>query len=103
MIVLYKYLINWHILPEVERSLETPRYLAAPAGGVLQFQRRETGMRGILAFLRDNSGAAAAEYALILAIVGAGLATAAFALGTDIATALSAAGTAITNMSFANT
>ncbi|QZD91826.1 Flp family type IVb pilin [Qipengyuania xiapuensis] len=36
------------------------------------------------AFLRDESGASAAEYALILAIVGAGIAGAAFALGTAI-------------------
>jgi pilus assembly protein Flp/PilA len=40
------------------------------------------------AFLRDESGAAAAEYALILAIVGAGIAGAAFALGGAVETAL---------------
>lgn len=41
-----------------------------------------------LNFLRDESGAAAAEYALILAIVGAGIAVAAAALGTAISTAI---------------
>jgi pilus assembly protein Flp/PilA len=47
-------------------------------------------------FLRDESGAAAAEYALILAIVGAGIAVAAAALGTSISTAMNDAGTCIT-------
>ncbi len=36
----------------------------------------------------DNSGASAAEYALILAIVGTGIAAAAFALGGSISTAM---------------
>lgn len=35
-------------------------------------------------FLRDDAGASAAEYALILAIVGAGIAGAAIALGDAI-------------------
>lgn len=39
-------------------------------------------------FVRDESGAAAAEYALILAIVGAGIAGAAFALGGAIKTSI---------------
>lgn len=43
-------------------------------------------------FLRDETGAAAAEYALILAIVGSGLAVGALTLGNDIAGALEAAG-----------
>jgi pilus assembly protein Flp/PilA len=45
----------------------------------------------ILSFLRDESGAAAAEYALILAIVGAGIAVAAGNLGTAISTAINTA------------
>lgn len=49
----------------------------------------------IESFIRDESGAAAAEYALILAIVGAGIATAATTLGTSISGALGAAATAI--------
>ena len=42
-------------------------------------------------FIRDESGAAAAEYALILAIVGAGIAVAAANLGTAISTAINSA------------
>ena len=49
-------------------------------------------MRGFLkSFIRDESGAAAAEYALILAIVGAGIALAAKNLGTAISSAISSA------------
>jgi pilus assembly protein Flp/PilA len=47
-------------------------------------------------YWNDQSGAAAAEYALILAIVGSGLAVAAFTLGTTISTAMGTAGTRIT-------
>lgn len=39
-------------------------------------------------FVRDESGAAAAEYALILAIVGAGIAGAAFYLGGAISNSI---------------
>ncbi len=39
-------------------------------------------------FILDESGAAAAEYALILAIVGAGIAIAAQNLGTAISSAI---------------
>jgi len=42
----------------------------------------------IKSYIRDESGAAAAEYALILAIVGAGIAVAAANLGTAISTAI---------------
>jgi pilus assembly protein Flp/PilA len=45
--------------------------------------------------LRDESGASAAEYALILAIVGTGIATAAVALGTSITGAMGRATTQI--------
>lgn len=45
-----------------------------------------------MSFLRnlwsDQSGASAAEYALILAIVGTGIAVAAFTLGTSISNAM---------------
>ncbi len=40
-------------------------------------------------FAADESGASAAEYALILAIVGTGIAAAAFALGGAIGDAMS--------------
>lgn len=48
-------------------------------------------------FIRDDAGASAAEYALILAIVGAGIAGASLALGTSITTAMNNAGTCITS------
>lgn len=46
-------------------------------------------------FVRDESGASAAEYALILAIVGTGIAFAAFNLGGAISGAMSEATTCI--------
>ena len=45
----------------------------------------------IKSFIRDESGAAAAEYALILAIVGAGIALAATNLGQAISSAINTA------------
>ncbi|MCF8709399.1 Flp family type IVb pilin [Rhizorhapis sp. SPR117] len=45
----------------------------------------------------DESGASAAEYALILAIVGTGIAAAAFALGGAISGAMSSATSCIEN------
>ncbi|WP_432815641.1 Flp family type IVb pilin [Sphingorhabdus sp.] len=42
----------------------------------------------VTSFLRDESGASAAEYALILAIVGSGIAVAAFGLGDAIKTGM---------------
>ncbi|OAN56591.1 Flp family type IVb pilin [Sphingobium sp. TCM1] len=47
-------------------------------------------------FVRDDAGASAAEYALILAIVGSGIAAASIALGSSITTAMNSAGTCIT-------
>lgn len=54
-------------------------------------------MSKILNFLKDESGASAAEYALILAIVGAGIAAASTRLGTTISTAMDTAGTCISS------
>jgi pilus assembly protein Flp/PilA len=48
-----------------------------------------------LRFIADEEGAAAAEYALILAIVGAAIATAALTLGTTIANAINRANACI--------
>ncbi len=48
-------------------------------------------------FWYDEEGAAAAEYALILAIVGAAIAAAALYLGGAIATAMNTAADCITN------
>ena len=42
-------------------------------------------------FLRDESGASAAEYALILAVVGAGIAGAAYWLGESVQTSVDGA------------
>ncbi len=53
-------------------------------------------MKTFINLLKDDSGAAAAEYALILAIVGTGIAVAAIALGKSISTAMNSAGTCIT-------
>ena len=47
-------------------------------------------------FLTDESGASAAEYVLILAIIGTAIAAAVTAFGGAIATALDSASTAIT-------
>lgn len=46
-------------------------------------------MKTFINLMRDDSGASAAEYALILAIVGTAIALAAIFLGDTIATALS--------------
>ena len=43
-------------------------------------------------FVSDETGAAAAEYALILAIVGAGIAAAAFFLGGEVSKGIVGAG-----------
>ena len=54
-------------------------------------------MKMIKNFLRDESGASAAEYALILAIVGTGIAFAAFSLGGAIGNAMDEATNCIEN------
>ena len=54
-------------------------------------------MSKILAYLRDESGASAAEYALILAIVGAGIAGVMVGLANAINQAFTNASAAITN------
>jgi pilus assembly protein Flp/PilA len=43
-------------------------------------------MQKLINFLNDESGASAAEYALLLAIIGAGVGVAVFALGGAITT-----------------
>jgi pilus assembly protein Flp/PilA len=56
--------------------------------------RRKVTLRGntmtkfFTSFLRDESGASAAEYALIIAIVGVGVGAAALALGANVQTAI---------------
>ncbi len=48
-------------------------------------------MSKIVAFLRDESGASAAEYALILAIIGVGIVAAAISLQGAISGAMNSA------------
>ena len=60
---------------------------------------RELNMKTFLKMLRDESGASAAEYALILAIVGTGIALAAVGLGNAIDTSMDNATYCINNPS----
>lgn len=54
-------------------------------------------MKTFINMLKDESGASAAEYALILAIVGTGIALASVYLGESIAQAMSEASNCIRN------
>ena len=54
-------------------------------------------MKTFINMLKDESGASAAEYALILAIVGSAIALAAIYLGGTIATAMNSAGSCISS------
>ena len=58
-------------------------------------------MRNLIkSYLSDESGAAAAEYALILTIIGTTLLVAVGTLGNDIGSALTNAGTAISSYKY---
>jgi pilus assembly protein Flp/PilA len=59
-------------------------------------------MSKVLAYLNEQDGASAAEYALILAIVGAAIAAAAIFLGGAIASAMNSAATCIQTPSTTN-
>ena len=59
-------------------------------------------MRNFINMLRDKRGASAAEYALILAIIGAAIAVAALALSGAIATEMNEAASCIANASSDN-
>jgi pilus assembly protein Flp/PilA len=52
-------------------------------------------MKNFVQMLKDQSGASAAEYALILAIIGTGIALAAIYLGGTIRKAMNSAGSCI--------
>jgi pilus assembly protein Flp/PilA len=54
-----------------------------------------TNMKTFIKLIRDDSGASAAEYALILAIVGSGIAIAALILGGAIGAAMNSASNCI--------
>lgn len=56
-------------------------------------------MKTLIRYWNDESGASAAEYALILAIVGTAIAAAAIFLGNTIATSMNGAATCISNPS----
>ena len=58
---------------------------------------RNDEMKTFIRMLKDDSGASAAEYALILAIVGAAIAFAAVLLGSTIANAIDNASACISN------
>ncbi len=51
----------------------------------------------IKTFIRDESGASAAEYALIIAIVGVGIGAAALSLGANVKAAIGDASTDVYN------
>ena len=59
-------------------------------------------MRTFINLLRDKRGASAAEYALILAIIGAAIAVAALALSGAIATEMNETAACIANATSAN-
>lgn len=54
-------------------------------------------MKTFVNMLKDQSGAAAAEYALILAIVGTAIAAAAILLGNTISNSMNSASTCISS------
>ena len=58
-------------------------------------------MKTFMNMIRDESGAAAAEYALILAIVGAAIAVAAIGLGSAVANSMNRASNCIKGASTA--
>ena len=53
-------------------------------------------MSKIVAFLKDESGAAAAEYVLIIAVMGLAIAAGATLLGNNLSTAMGSIGTYVT-------
>lgn len=59
-------------------------------------------MKTFINMLKDESGASAAEYALILAIVGTGIALAAIFLGDTISNAMNGASACIATPGTAN-
>jgi pilus assembly protein Flp/PilA len=57
-------------------------------------------LKFVVSYVKEESGAAAAEYALILAIVGAGIAAAAITLGQKISTAINDAASIVGAVTF---
>ena len=56
-------------------------------------------MKTFINLMKDEAGASAAEYALILAIVGGAIALAALALGTAVSQSMNRASNCVTNTS----
>ena len=56
-------------------------------------------MKTFINLLRDDSGASAAEYALILAIIGGAIALAAIGLGSAVSGSMNRAANCVTNTS----
>jgi pilus assembly protein Flp/PilA len=59
--------------------------------GARVIEGRNVNMKTFINMLRDDSGASAAEYALILAIIGGAIALAALALGTAVSNSMTRA------------
>lgn len=66
-----------------------------PKGAAIVWEGRD--MKTLINLLRDESGASAAEYALILAIVGSALAIAAIGLGNTISGSMNTQASRITD------
>ena len=69
-------------------------------GGAARSIEMGSAMSKIVSFMKDESGASAAEYVLILAIIGGGIVAAATAFGGSISTALGKAGAALKTLIF---
>jgi pilus assembly protein Flp/PilA len=59
-------------------------------------------MKTLINLMKDDSGASAAEYALILAIIGGAIAIAAIALGDAVAGAMNRASSCVNSKGSAN-
>ena len=74
-------------LPQAQRRV--------PRLARVQTEGRKKNMSNFIKMIKDESGASAAEYALILAIVGTGIAIAALILGGAIGNAMNSASNCI--------
>ena len=84
-------------LSSMKIRLPGVRLVPFPVGSGGRLKVRGRNMTNFIKMLRDDRGAAAAEYALILAIVGAAIAVAAVLLGGAIANAMDDARDCIEN------
>jgi len=67
----------------------------APSG--VAISKKERDMKTFINMIKDEAGASAAEYALILAIIGGAIALASIALGSAISTSISDAAECISD------